>query len=99
MTKRVRKKTKMELASPAFNNQAAAQANVLTLCYAQCEKLGKSRRQFILDIAGDEWRYRFPRRDDAKAVARESRRWAKLRNEFVETADKPLEIHCFTCNY
>ncbi len=96
---RVRKKTKAELASPAFKKQSAAKAEVLTLSYAQCEKLSKSRRQYVLDVADDQWWDRLPDTDDDRAVARERRRWSKLRRQFVETADKPLEIHCFTCNY
>jgi hypothetical protein len=99
MAKRIRKKTKAELGSPAFQRQAVTQAEVLRLSYAQCEKLSKSRRQYVLDIAGDHWTHRFPSLDDAQAVARESRKWARLRDEFVESADEPLEIHCFTWNY
>ena len=37
--------------------------------------------------------------DDASAFARESRKWSKLRREFLRSVTKPLEIHCFACNY
>ena len=99
MAKRIRKKAKAELASAAFQRQAVTQSEVLRLSYAQCQKLPKSRRQYVLDIASDQWTSRFASMDDAQDVARESRKWARLRDEFVESTDQPLEIHCFTWNY
>jgi hypothetical protein len=99
MAKRVRKKTKAELAAPAFRNRALSQSEVLTQSYAECKRLSKARHQFVLDVANYEWMNRFPYRDDENALAKEDRNWERLLRDFVKTANKPLEIHCFTCNY
>lgn len=99
MGKKVRRKTKSELADPAFRRRASTQAEVLIRAMNECEKLSKSRRQYILDVADDTWISRFEDKDDDSAFERESRRWAKLRREFVRSVDNPLEIHCFTCHY
>jgi len=96
---RVRKRTKAELASPEFHARARRRIEVLTLSFEQCEKLSKSSRQYILDVADDQWTRRFPNWDDNKAYQREERKWTKLRREFVASVEKPREIHCFTCNY
>ena len=99
MAKRVRKKTKAELSDPAFRNRALSRSEVLTQSYAECERLSKARHQFILDVANYEWMYRFPHRDDEQAMAKEERKWDRLLRDFVKTANKPQEIHCFTCSY
>ncbi|MCH9655565.1 MAG: DUF4274 domain-containing protein [Planctomycetes bacterium] len=99
MAKRVRKKTKTELADPTFRKRVSSQSEVLLRAYAECEKLSKSRLQFIYDLAEGAWVNRFVNLDDDVAFEKESRRWAKLRREFVNTVEKPREIHCFTCLY
>lgn len=99
MAKKVRKKTKAELAAPAFRKRATSQSEVLMHSLSFCDKLSKSRKQYILDAAADEWVSRFKDRDDDEALDKESRRWKKLRKELVECIEKPLEIHCFTCHY
>jgi hypothetical protein len=99
MAKRARKRTKAELASPEFQASRKRRTEVLILSFEQCNKLSKARLQFVLDVADDQWTYRFPNMEDEKAVQKEERNWAKLRQEFVATAMNPLEIHCFTCNY
>lgn len=99
MAKKVRKKTKAELADPAFRKRASNQSDVLKRSFVECEKLPKTRRQFILDVADDAWISRFENADDDSAFKKESRKWAKLRREFLQSVDKPLEIHCFTCYY
>ncbi|QDT97407.1 DUF4274 domain-containing protein [Gimesia aquarii] len=99
MAKKVRKKTKAELADPAFRKRATTQSKVLTLSYSECDKLAKSRHQYILDVAASEWINRFESIDDDAAFEKECRKWDKLRREFVKSVSKPLDIHCFTCNY
>lgn len=99
MTKKVRKRTKKELAEPALRKRMSTQSEVLLRAYAECEKLSKSRLQFIEDLANDTWVDRFENLDDDAAFEKESRRWAKLRREFLNTVEKPREIHCFTCLY
>jgi hypothetical protein len=99
MAKQVRKKTKAELADSAFRQRAASQSEVLLRADAECDKLSKTRRQYIADVAEDAWVHRFENGDDAAAFERECQKWAKLRREFVKTVSKPLEIHCFTCRY
>lgn len=51
MAKKIRKKTKAELAAPAFRKREATQADVLLASVAECEKLSKKRHQFVLDVA------------------------------------------------
>ena len=99
MAKRVRKKTKAELASPKFRDRSKHQAAVLMDAYHVCDKLSKKRHQFILDIADDHWMHRFENMDDYTAFNREMQAWVKLRSEFLRDAIKPLELHCFTCNW
>jgi hypothetical protein len=99
MAKKVRKKMKAELADPTFRKRASSQSEVLMKTYAECEKLSESRRQYILDVADDAWISRFENKDDEAAFDKECRRWSRLRREFVRAVSKPLEIHCFTCNY
>jgi len=99
MAKKVRKKTKAELAEPAFRKRVSNQSDVLRRSHEECEKLSKTRRQFILDVADDAWVSRFENADDDSAFKKESRKWAKLRREFLQSVEKPLEIHCFTCYY
>jgi hypothetical protein len=99
MKKRVRKKTKSELAAPAFRKRATSQSEVLLRSQAECDKLSKSRHHFILDVASNDWMSRVPDLDDDSALEKESRNWARLRREFVRTVDKFREVHCFTCNY
>lgn len=99
MAKKVRKKTKAELADPAFRERAATQGDVLVQSLAECDRLSKTRHQFVLDVAAYNWMHRFPDVDDDVAFRRESRTWAKKRREFITDVEKPLEIHCFTCNY
>ena len=99
MAKKVRKKTKAELADPAFRKRASTQSEVLTQSHAASERLSKSRHQYLLDVADDVWISRFEHKDDDSAFEKECRKWEKLRREFVKSVDKPLEIHCFTCNY
>lgn len=99
MAKRVRKKTKAELADPTFRRRASSQSEVLMRACAECDKLSKSRRQYIPDVADDAWMSRFENKDDNAAFEKECRRWAKLRREFAGSVSKPLEIHCFTCSY
>lgn len=99
MAKKVRKKTKAELADPAFRKRASKQSEVLMQSHAASEKLSKSRHQYVLDVADDAWISRFEQKDDAVAFEKECRKWEKLRREFPRSIDKPLEIHCFTCNY
>lgn len=99
MAKKVRKKTKQELADPSFRHRVMTQSEVLIRSFEECEKLSKTRRQFVLDLADDAWISRFENKDDDLAFAKESRRWAKLRREFVQDVSKPFEIHCFTCSY
>ena len=99
MAKKVRKKTKAELADPAFRKRAATQSEVLMRAHAECEKLSKTRSQYILDVADDVWISRFEDKDDDTAFEKECRKWAKLRREFVKSVSRPLEIHCFTCHY
>ena len=99
MAKRVRKKTKAELASPKFRDRSKYQAAVLMDAYRACDKLSKKRHQFILDIADNHWVNRFENMDDHKAYDRETRIWNRLRSEFLRDTTKPLELHCFTCNW
>lgn len=99
MAKAVRKKTKKELAEPAFRKRMSTQAEVLMRAYAECEKLSQKRLQFILDVAENAWFRCFEHKDDNAALEKESRRWAKLRREFIKSVEKPREIHCFTCHY
>jgi hypothetical protein len=98
MAKRARKKTESELADSAFRERGASQSRVLKLAVAECEKLSKSRFQFILDVADYHWINRFQDLEDESAFEKESSRWDKLRRDFLRTVEKPLEIHCFTCN-
>ena len=99
MAKKIRMKTKAELASPKFKNRSKHQAAVLTHSYGLAEKLSKKRNQFILDIADNRWIYRFEQSDDEAAYQRESRRWEKERAAFLSGTPKPLELHWFTCNW
>lgn len=99
MAKRVRKKTKAELADPAFRKRANTRSEVLMQAHAASEKLSKSRHQYLLDVADDAWISRFEHKDDEDAFKKECRKWEKLRREFLKSVDKPLELHCFTCNY
>ncbi len=99
MAKKVRKKTKAELADPAFRKRAVSQSDVLMRAFNECDKLSKTRRQYILDIADDAWISRFEDKDDETAFGKESRKWARLRRAFPSSAAKPLDIHCFTCSY
>lgn len=99
MAKRVRKKTKAELASREFRDRSQHQSAVLMESYHVCDKLSKTRRQFVLDIADDHWMSRFGAADDEAALNRESRKWDKLRTAFLKEAMKPLELHWFSCNW
>lgn len=99
MAKKVRKKTTTELADPTFRLRASSQSDVLKRACAECEKLTRSRRQYILDVADDAWVSRSENRGDYAAFEKERRSWAKLRREFVKSVSKPIEIHCFTCSY
>ncbi len=99
MAKRIRKKTKAELASPEFRDRSQHQSAVLMDAYHACDKLSKTRNQFILDIADNHWMNRIEDADDHAAFDRASRTWNKLRSEFLRDATKPLELHCFTCNW
>jgi hypothetical protein len=99
MAKKVRKKTKAELADPAFRKRANTQSEVLMQAHAASKRLSKARHQYLLDVADDAWISRFEQKDDDAAFAKECRKWEKLRREFLKSVDKPLEIHCFTCNY
>ncbi|QDT40159.1 hypothetical protein Pan241w_02150 [Gimesia alba] len=99
MAKKVRKKTKQEMADPVFRKRVSSQSEVLLRAYAECEKLSPSRLQFIYDLTGGGWISRFENLDDDAAFEKESRRWTKLRREFLNTVEKPREIHCFTCLY
>jgi hypothetical protein len=99
VAKKVRKKTKKELAEPAFRKRVSTQSEVLMRAFAECEKLSQKRRQFVLDVADNAWIRRFEHADDTAAFEKESRRWDKLSREFIKSVDKPREIHCFTCNY
>jgi hypothetical protein len=99
MAKKVRKKTKAELADPAFRKLASTRSAVLMQSHAANEKLSKSRHRYVLDVADDAWISRFEQKDDAVAFRKECRKWEQLRREFLKSVDKPLEIHCFTCNY
>lgn len=99
MAKRIRKKTKEELAAQEFQNRSQQQAAVLTASWEACDKLSKKRRQFILDIADNDWIARFEHMDDEVAYKRESRKWDKLRAAFLAEATKPLELHWFSCNW
>ena len=96
MARKVRKKTKAELADPAFRKRASTQSEVLTQSHAASERLSKARHQYLLDVADDVWISRFEHKDDDSAFKKECRKWEKLRREFVKSVDKPLEIHCFT---
>lgn len=99
MAKTIRKKTKDELADAKFKERASTQAEVLMRAQEASERLPKSRQQFLLDIASDGWINRFEPSSDQHALEKERRKWEKLRQEFLKSVDKPLEIHCFTCNY
>lgn len=99
MAKRARKRTKAELASPEFQASRQRRAEVLIASFELCSKLSKPRLQYVLDVADDQWTYRFPKMDDEKAVQREEKKWEKLRQGFVASVADALEIHCFTCNY
>lgn len=99
MANRVRKKTKAELADPAFRKRGATQGEVLMQAFAACDRLSKTRHQFVLDVAAYNWMHRFGNSNDDAALQRESRKWAKKRRAFIAEANKPLEIHCFTCNF
>lgn len=99
MAKKVRKKTKQELAEPAFRERMLTQSEVLQRAAAECDKLSQTRRQFILDVASNAWIRRFEHADDNAAFEKESRRWDQLRREFIKSVEKPREIHCFTCHY
>ena len=99
MAKRVQKKTKSELASPKFHDRSAHQSSVLMASYHVCDKLSKTRRQFILDIANNHWIGRFENIEDDAALKRELRKWDKLRASFLREATIPLELHWFTCNW
>ena len=99
MAKRVRKKTKAELASRKFRDRSKHQAAVLMDAYHACEKLSKKRSQFILDIADNQWMNRFENMDDVSVFNREMRAWNKLRSEFLRNTTKPLELHWFSCNW
>jgi len=99
MAKKVRKKTKAELSDSAFRKRSETRSEVLLRSHAECEKLSRSRRQFVLDVAEHAWVGRFENREDPTAFKQESRRWVRLSREFLKTVDKPLEIHCFTCHY
>ena len=99
MAKKVRKKTKSELASTKIRDRSKHQAAVLTQSYRAAEKLSKKRNQFILDIAAEAWAHRFEEVDDYAAYQREARKWKKERTAFLIEASKPLELHWFTCNW
>ena len=99
MAKAVRKKTKKELAEPAFRKRMASQAEVLIRSAAECEKLSQARLQFICNLSAGDWISHFAEIDDDAAFEKESRRWDQLRREFLKTVEKHREIHCFTCHY
>lgn len=100
MAKRVRKKTKAELASPTFRSRAEQQAAVLIQSYALCDRLPKKRRDFILDIASDQWIARFDAVQDYAALERETKKWDRVRNGFLkEDVANPLELHWFSLNW
>jgi len=52
-----------------------------------------------MDVAGSTWIDRFADIDDEKAFEKEMKVWKKRRREFLANVSKPLEIHCFTCQY
>ena len=97
MAKKVRLKTRAELAAPEFRSRTAQKSKILGQCHAVCEKLSKSRQQFLLNIACNAWN------DDpyldGDEFARTVRHWLSKRKDFFNSDPKTLEVHFFTCNY
>ena len=97
MVKKVRLKTRAELAAPEFRSQTARRSQILGQCHAVCEKLSKSRKQFLLNVARGGWN------DDpyldGDEFARTVRHWISRRKDFFNSDPKMLEVHFFTCNY
>ncbi len=61
----------------------------------QPKTLSAERRQFIADLANDEWVDRWPAGGEDAAFDQESVRWDEERAGFLNRVDDPEEIHLF----
>lgn len=104
MTKKqsVRQKTPRERADPDLERLPKEQKRRYEIrqnAHAVTERLPKERQEFIRNIAGHAWIGRFPSDADDAAFEKESRRWKRLRHQFLREAANPLELHLFAANW
>ncbi len=97
--RRIRKKTRLELADPDLTRRSDRQCAVRNSARAVTERLPKKRQEFIRNIAGHEWVRQFPSDADEAAFEKEGRRWDRLRRQFLREAANPLELHLFASNW
>ena len=96
--RRIRKKTKKELADPELASRSQRQHKIRTAAHATTNKLSSKRRKFILNMTG-EWTFHLSDDADDSEFERESRKWERARREFLKTATNPLELHLFASNW
>ncbi len=92
--RRVRKKTPAELADQALKRRSQRQHMIRTAAHAATDRLPKKRADFIRNVAGDYWVSDFHDADE-EAFERESRKWNRLRTQFLRDCEEPLEFHLF----
>jgi predicted DNA-binding WGR domain protein len=95
--KQVRKKRPAELNSAAFKDRSRHQQEVMKLSHAACSRIKGVRREFLLDIADNQWAARWDATESQ--FNKELRRWDSIRKRFLREAQDPVELHFFSCNW